>query len=131
MTLLSLVMNIVYAQAQIFIKHDATGKSNGSSWENAYTDLQVALENAISGDQLWISAGTYKPPGPTPDSSHFVVDKEIAIYGGFLGTESALEDRDWNTNLTILSGDINGDDTPGVILVPGKVVRCLFVQNSL
>ena len=34
----------------------------------------------------------------------------LAIYGGFEGTEVMLDQRDWNTNITILSGDINGDD---------------------
>lgn len=112
-TLVVLGCALASPQAQIFVKQDAAGNNDGSSWEDAYSDLQVALEQSIAGDQLWIAAGTYKPDGPTPDSSHFVVDKAVALYGGFSGTESALDERDWETNPTTLSGDINGDDTSG------------------
>ena len=35
----------------------------------------------------------------------------MAVYGGFAGNETALGQRDWVTNKTILSGDIAGDDT--------------------
>ncbi|HBX89283.1 MAG TPA: hypothetical protein DEG09_11810, partial [Marinilabiliaceae bacterium] len=30
----------------------------------------------------------------------------IKVYGGFAGTETELSQRDWLTNLTVLSGDI-------------------------
>ena len=34
----------------------------------------------------------------------------LAIYGGFDGVETDLSQRDWKNNVTILSGDLNGDD---------------------
>jgi predicted outer membrane repeat protein len=102
--------------AQIFVNQDASGSNDGSSWQNAYTDLQEALDNANVDDQLWIAAGTYVPTGPTPDSSHFVADKAVQIYGGFSGSETLRTERDWVVNSTVISGDINGDDTPGDFL---------------
>jgi hypothetical protein len=109
---LSLTVWII-TDAQIFVKHDATGTNDGTSWADAFTDLQDALSTAIAGDQIWIASGTYSPDGPTPDSSHFVVHTDVEIYGGFAGTETELNQRDWIKNTTIISGDKNGDDVPG------------------
>ncbi len=100
----------------IYVDDSATsGSNNGSSWGNAYTSLQSALTEAISGDQIWIAAGTYKP-GTTRDS-YFSMKNGVKIYGGFAGTETSVDDRtDFRadgTNETILSGDIG---TPGVII---------------
>ncbi len=93
-------------QAQVYVKHDAAGANDGSSWQNAYTKLETALANTFSGE-IWVAAGTYKPGGT---SSVFSISKSIALYGGFAGTESSLSQRNPATNITTLSGDINGDD---------------------
>ncbi|HHM20515.1 MAG TPA: T9SS type A sorting domain-containing protein [Bacteroidetes bacterium] len=97
--------------AQVFVKHDATGNSDGTSWENAYNTVEKALANVTSGE-IWIAAGTYKPGGTTPDANSVfaITTSNVALYGGFNGTETSLSERDPATNITILSGDINGDD---------------------
>ncbi|RMF23778.1 MAG: hypothetical protein D6765_12590 [Bacteroidetes bacterium] len=107
-----LLLSLSFAlSAQIYVKHDATGANDGSSWENAYTDLSMALQAASLNDQIWVAAGTYKPGSGTPDStSNFSITKPLQLLGGFAGTESSADERDPQTNLTILSGDINGDD---------------------
>jgi hypothetical protein len=104
------------AHAQIFVKQDAAGNNDGTSWADAFTSLQSALDASDTGDELWLSWGTYLPAGPSPDSSHFVLRTAVAIYGGFVGTETQLNERDWTTHLTIISGDLNQDDTPGDFL---------------
>lgn len=50
--------------------------------------------------------GTYNPTVPAGREATFQLITGVAIYGGFLGTESSLTDRDWETNVTTLSGDI-------------------------
>ncbi len=102
--------------AQIFVKADAAGTNDGTSWANAFTNLQDGLDAAIVDQPIWVAAATYMPLGPTPDSSHFISRHPIQLYGGFDGTESDISERDWQKNLTIFSGDINGDDTAGNFL---------------
>ena len=105
---------IQLASAQIYVKHDAAGSNNGTSWANAYTDLQTAFNGAQEGSQVWVAAGTYTPVilGDTVEA-FFSFFKDLEVYGGFVGTETTLSERDWMTNETILSGDHLGNDAPG------------------
>ncbi|MCO5251939.1 MAG: hypothetical protein M9949_11050 [Candidatus Kapabacteria bacterium] len=103
----------------IFVKHDASGANNGTSWDDAFTSFQSALDDALSGDQIWVAAGTYKPSydyglGGGSRFNHFRMIEGVEIYGGFAGTETAVSQRtdfgEGGANETILSGDLNGDD---------------------
>jgi hypothetical protein len=94
-----------------YVNQDAGGSGDGSSWANAYTDLTVALENTSSGD-IWVAAGTYKPGSGIIDTfSRFEIGNDINLYGGFAGTESNIDDRDIESNVTHLDGDLSGDDS--------------------
>ncbi|MCQ3935926.1 MAG: hypothetical protein DPW18_02645, partial [Chloroflexi bacterium] len=95
-----------HAAGIIYVNDDAAGANNGTSWTNAYTDLQSALAAAASGDQIWVAAGTYKPTTTTQRFISFTLKNGVAVYGGFAGTESSLSERDPAANVTILSGDI-------------------------
>jgi len=98
----------VARSARHYVKHDAAGANDGTSWEDAYVLLQSALTAAISGEEIWVADGTYVPGLARTDT--FQLKSGVNVYGGFGGTETALEQRDWTTYVTILSGDINGDD---------------------
>ena len=94
----------------IYVDKDAKGKSNGTSWANAYTDLQRAIAAAPFGSQIWVAEGTYKPTlkvGTDARQYSFRLRNGVAIYGGFVGNETKLGQRDIDSNPTILSGDIN------------------------
>ena len=93
---------------------DASGNEDGSSWPDAFTDLQGGLAGAGSGDQIWVAAGRYVPGAIETDT--FQLLNGVEIYGGFeglSGTEGDFGVRDPETFLTILSGDIEGNDTVG------------------
>ncbi|MFD0962437.1 T9SS type A sorting domain-containing protein [Pseudofulvibacter geojedonensis] len=97
---------------KIYVNKNATGNNDGTSWANAYTDLQTALNIATSSVDVWVAKGIYKPIATTDRSASFVLNTNL--FGGFEGTETTLSDRDitkiHTTNETILSGDLLGDD---------------------
>ena len=102
------------AQATLHVDASVTGGAgDGSSWSDAFDDLQGALAVATSGDSIWVAAGTYTPapPGGSRDAS-FVVPDGVLLYGGFDGTEATLAERAGLFQATLLDGDLDGDDGP-------------------
>lgn len=99
--------------AQItYVNINATGLNNGSSWVNAYTDLHSATYNTTTG-AIWVAQGTYTPTkdytGVIPTNicqQTFRVRFNVKVYGGFVGTETLLTQRNWKNNPTILSGHL-------------------------
>jgi hypothetical protein len=95
------------------------GLQNGSTWADAFLDLQQALAISTNGDAIWVSIGTYYPTTTTNRSIFFILKQGVRIYGGFNGTETNLLQRDIATNETILSGNIgdsqNSDNTYHVL----------------
>ncbi len=97
----------------IFVRANAGGSNNGTSWVDAFTDLQGALAAAKSGDTIWVAGGTYKPTTGTDRNATFTLKNHVEIYGGFAGSETSLSQRNVATNATILSGDIGTVNTAG------------------
>ncbi len=102
------------SQRTIHVNASATGNNNGLSWLNAYTDLQLALEDANPRDEIWVAQGTYIPTkdpdylvsNNNPRKRTFMLLDSVGIYGGFAGNETSRNQRDWKVNQTILSGEI-------------------------
>ncbi|MBN2019515.1 MAG: right-handed parallel beta-helix repeat-containing protein [Sedimentisphaerales bacterium] len=96
-----------------FVDKDASGGANdGSSWDDAFTDLQSALAVADGNDnaEIWVAEGTYKPTDGSDRSISFELVANVGVYGGFAGTETLRYERDWTENETKLSGDIGTVD---------------------
>ncbi|MHC4156971.1 MAG: hypothetical protein ACYST6_18935, partial [Planctomycetota bacterium] len=92
--------------AVLFVDKDATGSDDGTSWEDAFDDLQDALANANAGDEIWVAEGVYKPTSDSNRAISFELAEGAAVYGGFVGTETRRYPRDWKSHETVLSGDI-------------------------
>jgi hypothetical protein len=106
-----------------YVDADATGAGDGSSWTDAYTDLQTALVASQCDNitEVWVAEGAYRPTDGTTRGTRFNLRNGIKIYGGFNGTETMLGQRDFESYVTILSGDIGvpGDSTDNSYHVVG------------
>src|SRR5688572_1678211 len=122
----------LFSQNVYYVKPDGNDSNNGVSWITAFKTLQKALAVASSGE-VWVAAGTYYPdegPGQTDNDrfSSFNLKTGVAIYGGFAGNETDTSQRNWNTNVTILSGDI--DNLAGNSGNTYHVVRSASVNST-
>lgn len=106
----------VAAGATVYYVDDgAPGGGDGASWESAFNDLQEALYLGIVGDEIHIAGGTYRPAPANgdPNVAFHLLDR-VAIYGGFAGYGAPDPDeRNIFAYETILSGDLNDDDSTG------------------
>ncbi|GAA4436367.1 hypothetical protein GCM10023091_14180 [Ravibacter arvi] len=111
----------------IYVKKGAIGNGTGSSWTDAVPELADALKwardnqseglwNSDNPLQIWVAKGIYKPlykhnneaEAGRPILNSFLMVKDVAIFGGFAGTEASLVNRtDWKANPTILSGELD------------------------
>lgn len=93
---------------------------NGSSWSNAFDDLQSALTANTCNDlfEVWVAKGNafYKRSITGDVNVSFNIPSGMRIYGGFAGDEKSINQRNMalihSTNETTLSGDLAGNDTP-------------------
>jgi len=115
--------SVAHAQAVRYVDHAATGANDGASWADAFTTLQDALSASArgSGDEIWVAAGTYRPDQGQAvtegdRSASFQLKSNVALYGGFNATEATRAERHWQANVTILSGDLLGNDNENVDL---------------
>lgn len=86
-----------------YIAPDGTG--DGSSWNSPSSNLlsAIKLRGLYKNGKFWLKSGTYY--GDTTGNSAFKISSGLKFYGGFNGSETALDQRDANTAPTILSAN--------------------------
>jgi hypothetical protein len=97
--------------ARLYVAKTATGLNTGCNWIDAMPELQTALTAISEGQflnakEIWVAKGTYKPTTGTDRQATFGLMNNSAIYGGFAGHETELEQRNSSENQTQLSGDL-------------------------
>ena len=81
---------VARANPDIILRVTTSGASSGTcgaSWASPCA-LQYALTIAVSGDELWVKQGTYKPTTGSDRTKMFTLKSGVRLYGGFAGTES-------------------------------------------
>jgi hypothetical protein len=102
---------------RVYVDQAATGANDGTSWADAYTDLQDALDAAVPGHAIWVAVGTYRPDRGTGDpAAAFRPADGVTVYGGFGGGEVSLAGRNPAANPTILNGDLDGENSYHVLV---------------
>lgn len=133
----------IHAETIFYVKSGGSG--DGSSWNLPLGNIQTAIDGAQSGDQIWVAKGSYSGLGA--NGWEFILKDGVSLYGGFSGTESSIDQRDINSNATILAGGYssNNDNTlsgtdissatviNGFTLAPNNInaySRGLYLGNS-
>ncbi|MBD2705305.1 hypothetical protein IC229_32100 [Spirosoma sp. BT702] len=106
---ISLTTFPLLAQTIRYVKPTASGSGNGSSWANASANLQAMINASISGNQVWVTGGAYKPTSTTARTISFAMKNGVAIYGGFVGTETTLAQRPAINSTTPSSTTLSGE----------------------
>ncbi len=130
------------AAAIWYVKTDGSHLNGGTNWDDAVNTIHNAVVMANSGDEIWVKEGTYFVVTGT------TVNRDVAIYAGFDGTETERDQRDWQTNVTVVDGQeqymglwVSGDavidgftitrcDTGIYCRSSSTISNCTFSQND-
>jgi hypothetical protein len=116
----TLIAHFAADKGIIYVDDDAIGSNDGSSWADAYTHLQDALTDANNSPkpvEIRVAQGIYRPDQgvgikPGDRQATFGLLSGFTLKGGYAG--SAAPDPNARARRlyeTILSGDLDGDDT--------------------
>lgn len=91
------------------VAHDADEDGDGLSWESAFDRLPDGIEAAGAlaeecGDcQVWVKQGTYYVYEESVLDT-VALREGVAVYGGFTGDETSLDEREPDPTLTVIDG---------------------------
>jgi len=77
-----------------YVRSDADPGGDGLSWDTAHDSIGDAMG---SDREIWVAKGTY--------TGLVSVGAKTRLYGGFAGTETSRDERNWVANETILDGE--------------------------
>ncbi len=125
-TILDTTTICIWPTEIVYVDSSATGENTGDNWNNAYTDLQLALDVGSRYQnvrQIWIARGTYFPTQGLTRSSSFAISDSLSLLGGFEGIETDSSQRNPGINKSVLSGDIGvsgdqSDNTYSLVKIP-------------
>ncbi|MFH1742374.1 MAG: right-handed parallel beta-helix repeat-containing protein [bacterium] len=104
-----------------FVRFDAPEDGDGSSWENAFPTINQALRVMWESGEVWVAAGRY--------NEHVGMEYQIALYAGFAGSETKLDQRDWKANRSII--DTTGFPMSAVSGEDEAILDGFIVTNGL
>jgi len=109
-SLSALALLSVSAAADVYRVKAGSGamSPDGASWASAFPSIQAAVNAAVAAGasqsnpaEVWVAQGTY-----TATADNVVTMAEhVHLYGGFAGTETTRDARDWNAHVAAIDGE--------------------------
>ena len=91
----------LFTPAVVRVSPAGDDRADGSSWARAKRTIQAAIDAVTAtGGEVWVQAGTY--------NECLTLRQFVYLYGGFTGTETNRNQRDWKANPTIIDGGQRG-----------------------
>ncbi len=100
---LSLIFGTKLNSTVRYVKAGNTGVAPYTTWATAHGNLQTVMNFCIAGDTVWVAEGTYQQG----IGVSFTMKEGVKIFGGFKGTETNINQRNWIINVTIIKGNGN------------------------
>jgi len=138
----TILLSIAFGSAPVgpavwYVDDDANGANDGTSWMDAFSELQSALAVAQAGDEIRLAQGIYRPDYDVNTGQHtadrlasFRLVNGVAVSGGYAGLgEPDPDQRDTVQYPTVLSGDLNGDDQPEFVNYDENVHHVVEAQD--
>ena len=75
----------------LYVRSDAPPDGDGTTWETALDSINEAIERQEFGE-VWVAKGAYR--------ESVQLKSNLAVFGGFAGSESVRGERDWTINET-------------------------------
>lgn len=82
-----------------YVDGGVSDAGDGTSWLHAFKEIRDGIDAASDNDQVWVKEGTYTL------YQQIFINKHIKLYGGFIGDETDLSERDWVNNITTVDGN--------------------------
>ncbi|MEN6307087.1 MAG: right-handed parallel beta-helix repeat-containing protein [Anaerohalosphaeraceae bacterium] len=85
----------------VFIDGSRPASGNGQSWATAFKTIPDAMASVavLNGAELWVKEGTCTL------AQTVTIGKSVTLFGGFDGSETSRNQRDWQNHPTILDGN--------------------------
>jgi hypothetical protein len=110
----------------IFVNQNAPGPTHdGRSWATAYLSVKDCLAATPDSGEVWVAAGVYT--GCLTMQLRF----GLYLYGGFAGTETRREQRNWSVNQTVLDGNQEGTVVTVSSLMSRACIDGFTIRNGL
>ena len=106
---------------------NAAQEQDGTSWATAFNRIQEGIDAAFDDDggEVWVAEGTYDHASEF-EGGEIQLLPNVDLYGGFDGTETVRDERDWVEHLTTIDGSAaRGGEKASSVIVANEQAEVL------